>query len=180
MSYEKPSKPILPPPPSVPVLAPASVSGSVSDAGSETKADAIKAAVIEGRLPFSALIDDVDAAYAQIQEPAPKTAAPDTVTAPPPRKVQVLCLNCAPVGVEFDVTYVGLLEQAKSLVNEEFKVADYRFVDYGKGAGALAQAFRKVFDALPSDPPGLSVDASLPESSIVLSFLMSRAVVVIR
>ena len=128
-------------------------------------------------------------APASAPAPAPAAPVPAAVPAPTPNalgatlasgkqfKIGVLCLNCGPVGISCpDAT--GLLYAAKGRLARG-GVADWRMIDYGKGAGYLLDAF--ISELEQGDfYPYLRLDTTTPEGSIVAMELSARAATVIR
>ncbi len=94
------------------------------------------------------------------------------------KTIRTLYIDCSPTMYVSD-SYALLIQAAKTNVAQKFEVSDYRFMDYGKGNGAFAQAFAEVFESH-STFIELSVDTRLAETSLVLSYLISKAADVVR
>jgi CRISPR/Cas system-associated exonuclease Cas4 (RecB family) len=104
-----------------------------------------------------------------------KAAVPATGLA---TKIEVLYLNCGPVGVAVaDATDFIVL--AKKRVASE-GLADYRFAEYGAGPGMLAVAAAAELDAMEGVLPALRLDTNTPEGEIIAVEYMARAGLVVR
>lgn len=84
---------------------------------------------------------------------APSTTAPNTATDTATERtyhIGTLYVNCRPirsVNNTFDATDTyDLIRAAHKLVQEDQAVAHYKFIEYGKGAGALCIALRMVVE----------------------------------
>lgn len=87
-----------------------------------------------------------------------------------------LYVDCSPQNMPV-TDAAGFIAAAKRIVQEELKVADYRFVDYGKGQGALVSAFAKLTENITGD---IFIDSRTPEGLLVLGDLTARASYVVR
>jgi hypothetical protein len=93
-------------------------------------------------------------------------------------KIKTLYINCGPVGVAVtDASHFIVL--AKKQIAET-GIADYRFAEYGQGPGMLAVAVAQQIDALDGVLPGVRLDMTTPEGSIIAVELMARAGTVVR
>ena len=93
-------------------------------------------------------------------------------------KVEVLYLDCGPVGVAVaDATQFIVL--AKKRIAAE-GLADYRFAEFGNGPGMLAVAAAAELDALEGVLPALRLDTTTPEGSIIAVEFTARAGLVVR
>jgi hypothetical protein len=99
----------------------------------------------------------------------------------PAREGFTLYIDCAPSGGAGIVSAENLLPAAKALVTEETGAADYRFVEYGKGSGALAMAFGAMLaEEIEAGLRGLVLTSRTPEGAIVLPVCMAAAARVVR
>lgn len=104
-------------------------------------------------------------------------AAPAAVAAPTTHKIGVLYVNCGPVNCPVVDANV-FIQVAKQKIAAQ-GLADYRFADFGKGAGMLAVATAAALDASPSKQH-VRLDTTTPEGSIVSFELVARAALVVR
>ncbi len=138
----------------------------------EMAADAAKEALIAAGGQH--IVDQVDT-YVADAPTTPPPAAPATIPAPAPAGF-TLFVDCTPLAGNF-VDASDVFSQAKALVNDELKVKDYRFVDYGKGQGAFLIAVNHVMDGVTSD---IVIDSRTPEALLCLSDLIARSGRVVR
>jgi hypothetical protein len=121
---------------------------------------------------------EVPVAALVVEPPTPTVqTAPVAHVAPVQHKIGVLYINCAPVGQPVVDANVFVM-QAKQRIAAE-GLADYRFADYGKGAGMLAVACAASVDGAPS-MSAVRLDTTTPEGSIVAVELAARAGLVVR
>ena len=92
-------------------------------------------------------------------------------------KIGVLYLNCGPVGVP--VVDAGVFIRLAKEALASAGIADWRFIDFGKGAGMFALSVAEAVDKAVYTPT-VRLDTASPEGSIVLVELMARAALVVR
>jgi hypothetical protein len=88
----------------------------------------------------------------------------------------VLYLGCAPLDGDF-IHLSLLVSLANNQIQREYKVADYRLVEYGKGPGMLASI---VADLLDREPHTHIVAELCPSTSVCMDILLARASKVVR
>ena len=93
-------------------------------------------------------------------------------------KIKTLYVNCGPVGVAVADANDFIVLAKKRIAAEG--IADYRFVDFGKGPGMLAAAVVEALDALEGVLPALRLDTTTPEGAVVAVDLMARSELVVR
>jgi len=115
-------------------------------------------------------------------------ADPAVGTAASTHVIEMLFLDCGPVGVAVRDANEFIMAAKRRIATQQIDdgrggktyLTDYRFAPYGQGPGMLALSVAAELDAL--GPMGLWVrlDTSTPEGSIVASELTARAAVVVR
>jgi hypothetical protein len=93
-------------------------------------------------------------------------------------KIETLYLDCGPVGVPV-VDATQFIALGKKRIAAE-GIADYRFVEFGQGAGMLAVAAVTELDALEGVVPAVRLDTTTPEGSIIAVEFQARAGLVVR
>lgn len=84
-----------------------------------------------------------------------------------------LFVDCIPLHVEFR-SAASIVEEAHADVRKALEVADYRFVPYGQGAGALSSRVAELARGC------VFLDTRAPESAVVLSVLEAKAKLIVR
>jgi hypothetical protein len=111
------------------------------------------------------------------------SSEPRKVTDPPEKVIGVLYVDCGPVGAAAaQVVDASLfVSKAKSLLAEG-GIADWRYVEYGEGAGKLAEAVGAVIDFVVQQGAieAVRFDTGTAESVVTLFEFVSRARVVVR
>lgn len=142
----------------------------------------------------------VPAPAAPVQEPAapPPVEAPrdtvaetpaakrDTIPAPAPAKepktekkpIDTLYVECFPVGSKKVEVFETFLATAKTMVETEHKVSDYRFLPFGQGPGALAKAFESVIKS--AKVSELVMMHMTPEASACYAVVVANATKVVQ
>ncbi len=124
------------------------------------------------------------------------TTAPATIPAPPAdhndevfiaydpkaasesHSLMTLYVDCIPSHSFTDAA--NIFSKAKEIIKADLKVNDYRFVDYGKGQGALVVAVNHILDEGKLGYQDVVIDSRTPEGLLCLSDFVARANVVVR
>lgn len=126
-----------------------------------------------------AIPDAYDTSPATIPAPRPYIPPKEFASgdgAWPDVKRFTLYVDCAPNGYHVDASV--LFYRAKEIVHKNLEVADYRFVDYGKGQGALVVAVNHLLDS--ETYTDIVVDSRTPEAALCLAGMTARAGHVVR
>jgi len=122
-----------------------------------------------------------------VVEPEQRSAEPSLTVNPhvSDKKIGLLLIDAMPIhsGSEDTPCFFerDILPQAEKVVEEQFEVSDYRFLDFGKGGGALLQAVNKVLDdGEATSYPILVVSTTTPQGQVALTALIQNAEFVIR
>jgi hypothetical protein len=91
-----------------------------------------------------------------------------------------LYVDCLPVKGLSPVSLDSLLRTAASEVAADTGLGDYRLVEYGKGTALFLLEFSKLFENTSTSGQSFLLHSRTPEASIVLSYLIDRAAVVVR
>ncbi len=94
------------------------------------------------------------------------------------KPIAILFIDCIPQGLGSFVDFATIVTDAHQKVREALKVADYRYVEFGKGSGALmgcvAQAVAAMKDA------NVLIDSRTPEAALCLNALVACSGAVVR
>jgi hypothetical protein len=103
---------------------------------------------------------------------APTSAPPSAPPSAPTGRhlLTNLFVDCSPGRPVKDAAI--LVDLAHRVVQEEMSIQDYRFAEYGSGAGALRAAFARVLDV--ERPDELYLDTDTPEGKIILVECLAR------
>lgn len=111
------------------------------------------------------------------------TVAPSQSAAPivdtGDRRIPILYVNCIPL--QGDVLMAEhLAEEANARVESETGKADWRFLEFGQGPGALSRAAMEILDSREGALPPVVVDTRTPEGTALLTGLTVRAQAIVR
>lgn len=98
------------------------------------------------------------------------------------KRAFTLYIDAVPIG-RAAKTLEDWIQRAKELACEEAKVGDYRYVEFGKGAGMVSEAFFALFDQNLLDPDGFDafvLSTATSESAFLISGLVARAALTVR
>jgi hypothetical protein len=112
--------------------------------------------------------------------PAVRVATPALEALAPPKAlkvIQVLYIDCGPNGPVVDATEVLALAKERLVVQG---IEDWRYVDFGKGAGLLAKAVGQVLDEGGDDVAFVRLDSGSSEYTATSYEFVARARVVVR
>jgi hypothetical protein len=146
------------------------------------KAFATSEPLSETQKAIIAAEDAEDLASASSETVSLEDVKQDTTPAPPYQaKVQFLCVDCYPVSpVKAPIMLCGTLsEMANAKISAETGKADYRFLEYGQGVGALVRAAIEILDGM-GDVHCIVLDSHTPEGSALLGALSTRANLIVR
>lgn len=130
-------------------------------------------AVVETAATPVAVVETAQAPVAVVETATPvkrkRTAKANAEASEPDSKpIGTLYIDCVTDGaVSAEAT---IIPAAKAAVHKELGVADYRFVDFAKGAGALVAAVYSIVKSAPVEH--LTLSSSTPEGSLILSTLV--------
>lgn len=108
----------------------------------------------------------------------PNTFAPTPETTPE-HLIDVLFINCVPLSGESYVPGAHLAAKANARVRAATGKADYRYLDFGQGPGALAGSALEELEEF-DVPPSVAVDTMTPEGAVLANSLEARAKHVVR
>lgn len=116
--------------------------------------------------------------------PTPSTVAeglvdgPSPVESTPRGRIPVLYIDCFPLNGDV-LLADNLAKTANDRIKAEKGVADYRYLEYGAGPGALAATAEEILDGMVSIPR-ICIDTHSPEGCALLSRFKVRAVEIVQ
>lgn len=103
---------------------------------------------------------------------------PSPVESTPRGRIPVLYIDCFPLNGDV-LLADNLAKTANDRIKAEKGVADYRYLEYGAGPGALAATAEEILDGMVSIPR-ICIDTHSPEGCALLSRFKVRAVEIVQ
>lgn len=175
-SAEYLAQPMTPPPPAAapPVQVPAAI--NPPESVQSPPITAIDRAPVTPQVPAAV---EPPKARGPGRPPGSKNKTKDDAPAGPVKAISVLYVDCLPDSG--DLVYAAVLaDAANQRVCATENVANYRYVDYTKGLGALVAIVNSVLDSPDWGHKAVALESRTPEGAALLSSLIARSDRVVR